>query len=69
MGAELAEVDEPEFDPVDIALAFCGGDARTTIGALLQELQFVRGQLALTEAGMSVGFTRGWKPSFEGEAR
>jgi hypothetical protein len=67
VSAELADVNEPEFDPVDMALAFCGRDARATIGALLQELQFVRGQLALTKAGMSVGFARGWKPSFEGE--
>ena len=61
----VAETEEPEFDPVEAALAFCGGDARAPIVALLDELQFVRGQLALSEAGMSVGFTRGWKPSFE----
>lgn len=64
MNAEIAEVEEPEFDPVEAALALHGGDARATIVTLLDELQYVRGQLALTEAGMSMGFTRGWKPSF-----
>ncbi|MFS8051563.1 hypothetical protein QD357_01925 [Rhizobium sp. BR 317] len=68
MSAVSVETEESEFDPIEAALALCGGDARATIGALLQELQFVRGQLALVESGMSVGFTRGWKPSFEGEA-
>jgi len=43
------------------------GNAPAAIGALLAELQFVRGQLALCQAGMSVGFTRGWVPSFESE--
>ncbi|AVA24304.1 hypothetical protein [Rhizobium sp. NXC24] len=65
MSTVVAQTEEPEFDPVEAALAFCGGDVRATIAALLDELQFVRGQLALSEAGMSVGFTRGWKPRFE----
>jgi hypothetical protein len=65
MSAELAPTEEPQIDPIDEALALYDGDARAVIGALLETLQFVRGQLALTEAGMSVGFTRGWSPSFE----
>ncbi|MBB6304689.1 dehydrogenase [Rhizobium leucaenae] len=68
MNNAVVQTEEPEFDPVETALAFCGGDARATIAALLNELQYVRGQLALSEAGMSVGFTRGWKPHFEGES-
>lgn len=67
MNTAVAQNEEPEFDPIEAALSFCGGDVRATIAALLHELQFVRGQLALSEAGMSVGFTRGWKPRFEGE--
>ena len=65
MTAEPLKNDEVEPDPIDAALALCDGDVRATIGALLQELQFVRSQLALTESGMSVGFTRGWIPSFQ----
>jgi hypothetical protein len=65
MTAIPAEAEESPFDPVEAALALYDGDERVTIGALLETLQFVRSQLVLTEAGMSVGFTRGWKPNFE----
>lgn len=59
-----------QFDEVSAVLGLFEGDANTTIEALLAELQFVRGQLALCQAGMSVGFTRGWIPAFntEGES-
>ncbi len=67
MTAAAAQTDEPQFDQVASVLSLFGGDAHAAIGALLAELQFVRGQLALSEAGMSVGFTRGWVPSFESE--
>ncbi len=67
MTAAAAQSDEPQFDQVASVLDLFEGDARATIGALLAELQFVRKQLALCEAGMSVGFTRGWVPSFESE--
>ena len=66
MNAEqIAE--EPELDPVDAALALHGGDARATIAAALDMLQFVRGQLVLTEVAMSHGFTRGFRPAYEPE--
>lgn len=65
MSAESAPVEEPGINPIDEALVLYDGDARAVIAALLETLQFVRGHLALTEAGMSVGFTRGWAPSFE----
>ena len=59
-------IDEtPDLDPVDAALALFDGDARATIAAALDMLQFVRGQLALTEAAMCHGFTRGFKPVYE----
>lgn len=67
MTAITAQTDEPQLDQVTSVLDLFEGDAYATIGALLAELQFVRGQLALSEAGMSVGFTRGWVPSFESE--
>lgn len=65
MTAVAAQADEPQLDQVTSVLDLFEGDARATIGALLAELWFVRGQLALSETGMSVGFTRGWVPSFE----
>ena len=67
MTAEPIIVDEPEFSPVDAALALYDGDARATIAAALDMLQFVRAQLALTEAAMSHGFTRGFRPAYEPE--
>ncbi|NEI74995.1 hypothetical protein GR212_36305 [Rhizobium lusitanum] len=62
MNAKLI-AEEPELDPIDAALALHDGDACATIGAALIMLQFVRGQLALTEAAMSQGFTRGFRPA------
>ena len=65
MTAQPITIEKPELDPVDAALALYGGDARATIAAALEMLQFVREQLALTEAAMSHGFTRGFKPVYE----
>ena len=59
--------DESRLDQVGVVLGLFEGDASATIGALLAELQFVRGQLALCEAGMSVGVTRGWVPIVNSE--
>ena len=67
MTAAAAQTDEPQLDQAASVLDLFEGNAHAAIGALLAELQFVRGQLALSEAGMSVGFTRGWVPSFESE--
>ena len=67
MTAEPVATEQPELDPVDAALALYGGDAHATIAAALEMLQFVRGQLALTEAAMSQGFTRGFRPVYEPE--
>ncbi|WP_412063945.1 hypothetical protein [Rhizobium sp. SYY.PMSO] len=65
MTAQSIAVEELDLDPVDAALALYGGDARATIAAALDMLQFVRGQLALTEVAMSHGFTRGFRPGYE----
>lgn len=67
MTAVAAQKVEPQLDRVSAVLGLFEGDAIATIGALLAELQFVRGQLALCEAGMSIGFTRGWVPTFNSE--
>ncbi len=65
MTAQSIAVEKLDLDPVDAALALYGGDARATIAAALDMLQFIRGQLALTEAAMSHGFTRGFRPGYE----
>lgn len=65
MTTEAACRNEPELDQISATLSLFEGDANATIGALLAELQFVRGQLAVCQAGMSVGFTRGWVPTFD----
>ncbi|SDK32990.1 hypothetical protein SAMN05428983_4600 [Agrobacterium fabrum] len=67
MTAAAAQKDAIQLDQVTAVLALFEGDAHAAIGALLAELQFVRGQLGLCEAGMSVGFTRGWVPTFSSE--
>ena len=40
-------------------------DVRATIGTLLADIKFLKEQLAVTQIEMSIGFTRGWQPSFE----
>lgn len=52
-------------DDIAAALAFHSGDVRATIGTLLDDIKFLKEQLAVTQIGMSIGFTRGWQPSFE----
>lgn len=52
-------------DQIAAALAFHSGDVRATIGTLLADIKFLKEQLAVTQIGMSIGFTRGWQPSFE----
>ena len=57
--------EEESIDEVEAALAWPGGDARAAIATLLDDCRHLRLQLVLTEAAMSRGFTRGWKPSSE----
>jgi len=59
------DVMEPELDEIDAAIAFHGGDLRATIACLLEDCADLRRNLALTERAMSLGITRGWRPSFE----
>ncbi|KQV41534.1 hypothetical protein ASC96_17105 [Rhizobium sp. Root1204] len=53
------------IDEIAAALAFHDGDPRATIGTLLADVRFLKQQLAITQSGMSIGFTRGWEPSYE----
>lgn len=55
-------------DEIAAALAFHDGDVRATIGTLLDDCRHLREQLALSQAAMSIGFTRGWTPRFDREA-
>lgn len=55
-------------DEVAAALAFHDGDIRATVQTLLADIKFLKEQLAVTQIGMSIGFTRGWQPSFERKA-
>lgn len=52
---------------VEAALAFHDEDAKATIATLLGDIKHLRMQLALAEAAMSRGMTRGWIPKFERE--
>ncbi len=55
-------------DEIAAALAFHHGDVRATIGTLVRGIRFLQQQLAITQIGLSVGFTRGWQPSYERDA-
>ena len=68
MSALPSEPPVEEGDPIDdveATLAWHGGDARAAIATLLDDCRHLRLQLVLTEAAMSRGFTRGWRPSPE----
>ncbi|WP_455273659.1 hypothetical protein [Rhizobium herbae] len=53
------------IDEIAAPLAFHDGDVRATIETLLEDNKFLMEQLAITQIGMSIGFTRSWQPSFE----
>jgi hypothetical protein len=52
-------------DIVDALLAAHGGDARTVIGELLADADFLRDQLYTASCMMSIGMGRGWRPKYE----
>ncbi|CAN7628973.1 hypothetical protein [Pararhizobium sp. LjRoot238] len=52
-------------DEIAAALAFHDGNVRATIGTLIVDCRHLREQLVLTQTAMSIGFTRGWTPSFD----
>lgn len=54
-------------DEVAAAIAWHDGDVRATIRTLLTDCKSLREQVALAEVAMSVGFTRGWRPSAKPE--
>ncbi|EPE96428.1 hypothetical protein [Rhizobium grahamii] len=66
MSTKSSERLDVDFE-VEAALAFHDEDARAAIATLLCDIKHLRMQLALAEAAMSHGMTRGWKPSFERE--
>ncbi|WP_457579216.1 hypothetical protein [Ensifer adhaerens] len=59
------EIDEQAevIDEVAAAIAWHDGDAQAAIRTLLADCKHLRQQLALAEISMSLGFTRGWRPS------
>lgn len=65
MSASLPVIDEREPTEVEAALAYHDGNAEATIATLLEDLRFLRQQLALAEGAMSTGMTRGWRPIYE----
>ena len=54
---------EAEDEIIEQALAWHGGDARSTIATLLADCGYLRGQLAIASAAMGHGFSRGWRPA------
>lgn len=58
-------LDTTDTDELAAALAWHDGDAIATIRTLLNDCRHLREQLALAEISMSLGFTRGWRPSVD----
>ncbi|POO54417.1 dehydrogenase [Agrobacterium rosae] len=62
------QFETPEADPVDHVLAWHDGNEREAIKTLLDDIQHLRGQLAMATLAMGKGYTRGWVPSEERDA-
>ena len=60
---------EPDADPVDHIIAWHDGDSRAAIETLMEDILHLRMQLALATAAMGRGFTRGWMPEADRDAR
>ena len=60
---------EPEADPVDHIIAWHDGDSRAAIERLMEDILHLRMQLAFATAAMGRGFTRGWMPEADRDAR
>lgn len=65
MSAQQAFPTQSDTNEVEAALAYHDGNPEATIATLLDDLRFLRQQLALAEGAMSRGMTRGWRPSYE----
>jgi hypothetical protein len=55
-------------DEIAAALAFDDGDVRAAVKSVLGDIKFLMQELAVTQIGMSIGFTGGWQPNFERNA-
>lgn len=58
----------PTEDPADevaAVLAWHDNDSEAAIVTLLADCRHLREQLSLAEGAMSLGMTRGWRPSYE----
>lgn len=64
MSSSAAKQSDDDYE-VQAALAFHDEDVKATIATLLGDIKHLRMQLALAEAAMSRGMTRGWTPKFE----
>lgn len=65
--SEIAQLPSDLAYEVEAVLAWHDEDAKAAIATLLKDCRYLRRQLALAEAAMSAGMTRGWRPSYERE--
>lgn len=63
------EIQRPDADPVDHIIAWHDGDSRAAIETLMEDILHLRMQLGLATAAMGRGFTRGWMPEVDRDAR
>ena len=50
-------------DEVDSVLAYYGGDVRAAIEGMLKDRDFLVKEIEYASIAMSLGFSRGWKPT------
>lgn len=63
MSGQNAE--EHPLDPVDAVLSAHDGDARAAIAELLEDVDYLRNQIAYASLAVSRGYAYGWLPTHE----
>lgn len=62
----MAQSQEVESaDPVTAVLDAHGGDVRAAVTGLLNDIEYLRNQIAFASLVTSRGYAYGWVPSFE----
>lgn len=65
MIAEAKECATADGCDLDAVLARFDGDAQAALAAALEDVSFLRREIAFARLAMSYGFARGWLPALE----
>jgi GT2 family glycosyltransferase len=67
MSSVPAPAEPVEEDPVETIFFAYRGDPRAAIAGLLADIEYLRRQIDYASLAVSPGYTRGWRPTYEGQ--